>query len=99
MARKARIVLPDYPHHITQRGNRREKIFFEDGDKQIYLDIMAEQLGRYNIVCWSYCLMPNHVHFILVPKDPNTLARAVGEAHRRYSRYIGLRDKWHGHSL
>lgn len=97
MARRARVVVADCPHHITQRGNRRERIFFQTGDEQIYLDIMAEQLDRHGIICWSYCLMPNHVHFVLVPKDPTTLARAVGEAHRRYTQYIGIRDKWRGH--
>lgn len=97
MARRARVVVPNCPHHITQRGNRREKIFFQEGDELKYLEIMSLQLARYNIECWSYCLMPNHVHFILVPKDENSLARAVGEAHRRYTQFVGFRDKWRGH--
>ena len=97
MARRARVVVPNCPHHITQRGNRREKIFFQEGDELKYLEIMSVQLARYNIECWSYCLMPNHVHFILVPKDENSLARAVGEAHRRYTQFVGFRDKWRGH--
>ena len=43
MARLARIVIPGLPHHVTQRGNRREAIFFEDGDHEVYLDLLAEQ--------------------------------------------------------
>ena len=48
MARLARIVIPGLPHHVTQRGNRREAIFFEDGDHEIYLDLLAEQ-GPLNV--------------------------------------------------
>lgn len=56
-----------------QRGNKRERIFFEEGDQQVYLDLVAEQLAKHEIAFWSYCLMPNHVHFILVPTTPDTL--------------------------
>jgi len=80
MARLARMVISGTPHHVTQRGNRRERIFFEAGDEQIYLDLMAAQLKRYGVECWAYCLMPNHVHLILTPSDESGLARAVGEA-------------------
>src|ERR1700709_274572 len=43
MTRLARMVFPGVPHHVTQRGNRREAIFFEDGDQEIYRDLLAEQ--------------------------------------------------------
>jgi hypothetical protein len=46
MTRLARIVVPDCPHHVTQRGNRREPIFFEDGDQEVYRDLLAEQADR-----------------------------------------------------
>ena len=55
------------PHHVTQRGNRRAKIFFEDGDDALYRDLLAERCRKASVACWSYCLMPNHVHLILVP--------------------------------
>jgi REP element-mobilizing transposase RayT len=97
MSRRARVVVLNYPHHVTQRGNKRERIFFEEGDQQVYLDLMAEQLAKHEIACWSYCLMANHVHFILVPTKPDTLARAVGEAYRRYTLHVGQREKWRGH--
>jgi putative transposase len=60
MARLARIVIPGLPHHVTQRGNRREAIFFEDGDHEIYLDLLAEQALKADVAVWAYCLMPNH---------------------------------------
>jgi putative transposase len=97
MARQARMVIPGVPHHVTQRGNRREPIFLEAGDEGIYLGLMTEQLRRYGVACWAYCLMPNHVHFILTPQDETGLARAVGEAHRRYTGFIGARGRWTGH--
>jgi putative transposase len=97
MARLARIVVPGYPHHVTQRGNRREAVFFEDGDHDVYLDLLAEQAGRAEVEIWAYCLMPNHVHLILKPADADGLGRAVGEAHRRYTNFINARGRWTGH--
>ena len=70
MARLARIVAPGLPHHVTARGNRREPIFFEDGDQEVYLDLLAEQLRKAHVACWAYCLMPNNVHLILCPPPP-----------------------------
>jgi putative transposase len=38
MTRLARMIVPGLPHHVTQRGNRREAMFFKDGDQEIYRD-------------------------------------------------------------
>ena len=54
MARLPRIVLPGIPHHVTQRGNRREKTFFEDGDYALYLDLLADAAGRAGVEIWNY---------------------------------------------
>jgi putative transposase len=97
MTRRARIIVPGLPHHVTQRGNRREAIFFEDGDQEIYRDLLAEQLDRAGVQAWAYCLMPNHVHLILTPSTADGLGRAVGEAHRRYTSFINARGRWTGH--
>lgn len=97
MARIARVVAPGYPHHITQRGNRRQQTFFCDEDYLAYLDLMAEWCKKYQVDIWAWCLMPNHVHLIAVPQDERGLARAIGEAHRRYTRRINFREKWRGH--
>lgn len=97
MARLARIVIPGLPHHVTQRGNRREAIFFEDGDHEIYLDLLAEQTRKAGVAVWAYCLMPNHVHLILRPTRATDLGHAVGEAHRRYTNFINARGRWTGH--
>jgi REP element-mobilizing transposase RayT len=69
MARLARIVVPDCPHHVTARGNQREPIFFENGDQDIYCDMLAEQMRKAEVEVWAYCLMPNHVHLVLCPRN------------------------------
>ena len=97
MARQARTIVPGVAHHVTQRGNRREAIFLQPGDEAVYLDLMSTQLRRRDVACWAYCLMPNHVHLILTPEDGTGLALAVGEAHRRYTAFIGARGGWTGH--
>ena len=97
MARLARIVVPQLPHHVTQRGNRREAIFFADGDHEVYCALLAEQARRAEVAVWAYCLMPNHIHLILVPKRADALGNAVGEAHRRYTNFINARAGWTGH--
>lgn len=80
------------PHHVTQRGNRRQETFFCDDDYRAYLDLMAEWCGERQVAVWAYCLMPNHVHLIVVPKSEDGLRRAIGEAHRRYTRRINFRN-------
>ena len=83
MARLARTVVSGLPHHVTQRGNRREAIFFEDGDQEVYRDLLAEQTRKARVDVWACCLMPDHVHLILTPTRADGLGLAVGEAHRR----------------
>jgi putative transposase len=97
MARLARLVIPGLPHHITQRGNRRQQTFFNDGDYAAYVELMAEWCREQGVEIWGYCLMPNHVHLIAVPKTEDGLRRAIGEAHRRYTRRINFREKWRGY--
>ncbi len=81
----------------TARGNRRQKIFFEDGDYALYRDLLAERCHQSGVAVWAYCLMPNHVHLILVPATADALARALGETHRRYTGFINARLRVTGH--
>jgi putative transposase len=97
MARIPRIVAADVPHHITQRGNRRQRTFFFDEDYRLYLSLMAEWCQKHSVEVWAYCLIPNHVHLVAVPKADDGLRRAIGEAHRRYTRHINFREGWRGH--
>ncbi len=97
MPRIPRLVVPDYPHHVTQRGNRRQKTFFHTQDYLAYLDLIAAAKPKAGCDIWAYCLMPNHVHFVIVPEHENSLASLFAEAHRRYTRRINFRENWRGH--
>lgn len=97
MARMPRLVVPGYPHHVTQRGNRRMKTFFSDLDYQYYLDLLSDAKEEAGVEVWAYCLMPNHVHFVLVPEFEYSLSRLFRTVHRHYSRTINFRENWKGH--
>ena len=97
MARLARLVIPDVPHHVTQRGNRRQPVFFEDEDYAAYRDLVAAACAERGVRCLAWCLMPNHVHLILTPPAPEALRIALADAHRRYSRRINFAHGWTGY--
>mgnify|MGYP001822271237 FL=1 len=97
MSRIARVVVPGYPHHITQRGNRRAQTFFSDGDYRAYIRFLAKEKELAEAEIWAYCLMPNHTHVVVVPKRPDSLAALFKEAHRKYTRRINSRMRWSGH--
>jgi putative transposase len=97
MARLARLVIPGIPYHVTQRGNRRQQTFFEEADYALYRDLLAQSAQMAGAQVWCYCLMPNHVHIIVVPSDEDGLRRAFADTHRRYTGYINARNRWTGH--
>lgn len=97
MARIARVVVPGIPHHVTQRGNRRQPVFFCDDDYRLYKRLVSEFCQRQKVQVLGYCLMPNHTHLILVPSHPKALRFALGEAHRRYTRRINFMKGWRGY--
>ena len=97
MARLPRLVIPGFPYHVTQRGNRRQQTFFEDADYALYRDLLAQSAERAGAQVWCYCLMPNHVHVIIVPSDPDGLRRTFADTHRRYTGFINARHRWTGH--
>ncbi|MFZ5678015.1 MAG: transposase [Pseudomonadota bacterium] len=97
MARLARLVVPGLPHHVTQRGNGRQRTFFADADYALYRDLLAESLKAAGVECWAWVLMPNHVHLILAPSDEDGLRRALAPVHRRYAGLIHARRNRSGH--
>ena len=97
MARMPRLVVPGYPHHVTQRGNRRMQTFFGEEDYQAYLNLVAEAKADAGIQVLAYCLMPNHVHLIVVPEATASLSQFFRQVHRHYSRMINFRQHWRGH--
>jgi len=96
MPKFARLIIPDCPHHIIQRGNRRQTVFFDDADKEFYLKLLKRHGDRAGIIFHSYCLMSNHVHLIAVPKEKESFAKGIGEAHRKYTTVINIREDWKG---
>ncbi|MDJ0748037.1 MAG: transposase [Woeseiaceae bacterium] len=97
MPRFRRLIVPGYPHHVTQRGVRRQTTFFDDDDYRAYLALANELLAGANMVFYAYCLMPNHVHAIVVPYDLKVVSSFFATLHRRYARRTNARNDWRGH--
>jgi len=97
MPRMARLVVPEYPHHVTQRGGRRQQTFFDDEDYVAYMELLTNAKVKAGVEIWAYCLMPNHVHLVVVPRKENSLGKAIGLAHHRYARRTNAIQGWQGH--
>ena len=97
MARLARVVIPHLPHHIIQRGNRRQDVFFCDADRTLYLELLKKNALKYGITFLAYCLMSNHVHLIAIPASMKSLATGIGETHKWYTTQINRQNQWTGY--
>ena len=97
MARRARIIIPGWPHHVTQRGNHRETVFFKDEDRNAYLNLLRRQFGFYDLSMMGYCLMSNHIHCVVIPPTMEALSSGVGRLHRDFSRLQNIRCSRVGH--
>jgi len=97
MPRLARAVAVGFAHHITQRGNNRQDVFFVDDDRRVYLELLKEQADKYSLELVGYCLMSNHIHIVAIPHEQDSLARAIGRTHFRYTQYINRFHRRSGH--
>ena len=97
MPRIARAVAVGIPHHITQRGNYRQVVFEEDSDYRQYLEWLKHYSNKYSLRIWAYCLMNNHVHFVAVPENEESMARAFNTLHMRYAQYSNAKRGDKGH--
>jgi len=97
MPRIPRVVAVGYPHHITQRGNYRQRIFSSDTDRKKYLSLLIEESKRYSLLILTYCLMPNHVHFIVIPEREDSMGKVFKYAHMKYSQYYNKKKHTQGH--
>src|SRR4051812_14741131 len=97
MSRIARIIVPGIPHHVTQRGNRRQRTFFCDTDYEAYLNLLAAHAKTFSFEVWSYCLMPNHVHLLVVPQTEDGLRDGIAHTHLAYTRRVNQKQGWQGH--
>ncbi|MFH0883512.1 MAG: transposase [bacterium] len=93
----ARIVFPEVPHHVTQRGTRRMQVFLRETDYASYVALLATSCKKTGAEILAWCLMPNHVHFVIVPHEEDDLRKTFSEPHRIYARIINERERWRGH--
>jgi putative transposase len=96
MARIARVVIPNCPHHITHRGNRRQAVFFNEENRKLYLRLLAKYGELFGLHYWAYCLMDNHIHLIAVPERADSLNLTLREAHKKYTSQINIQMDWRG---
>jgi putative transposase len=72
-------------------------VFFSDDDREAYVELLAEQSARFGVRYLAWCLMSNHIHLIAIPEAETSLAKGIGEAHKRYSCLINFREGWRGY--
>jgi putative transposase len=96
MARPIRLTVPGLPHHVTHRGNRRQRTFLVERDHRLYLRYLGEACAAMGTAVWAWCLMPNHVHLVLVPSTERGLSAVLHRSQGRYSRAINARENWVG---
>ena len=97
MPRLGRTVIAHVPHHITQRGNRREDIFFTDEDRETYLAWLKDYTQRHDVAILAYCLMSNHIHLVAVPGTEEALQAVLKPLHMRYAQRLNRQRGWKGH--
>jgi len=97
MARLPRVVIAGVAHHVTQRGNGRQFILGSDTERRVYLDLLAEAVKLYGVSVVGYCLMPNHVHLVVIPRRAEGLAEALKRVHGRYASYWNVAQASSGH--
>lgn len=97
MPRVGRVVLPDYPHHIVQRGHNRQVVFAQEGDFEVYLSNLRELKVECGIQVYAYCLMTNHVHLLLQPGEAVAeLGRFMKVLSARMTRYFNRLERRSG---
>ena len=90
-------MIPRVPHHITQRGNHRERVFFEPGDREFFLWLLNVYARQYGVEVYAYCLMTNHVHLVVVPDEALTMHRALRAVHSQYAQRVNRMAGRSGH--
>jgi len=97
MPRIARIVIPAVPHHITQRGNNKQDVFFVDDDRAVFLKLLKQQAEKFGMRIDGYCLMTNHIHIVATPRKEDSLAKTMGRTNLLYTQYVNYMHGRSGH--
>ncbi len=95
--RLARVIVPGLPYHVTHRGNRRARVFFEVEDRDAYLAHLERYCRFHGLSIWSWCLMTNHIHLLVVPERKDSMSLALGNAHGKYAQWVNARHGLSGH--
>lgn len=90
-------MFPGVPHHVTQRGNHRERVFCGNGDAEAYLSLLHAYSRRHGVGIFAYCLMPNHVHLVVVPSSVDGMHRALRAVHSQYAQRVNRMREIGGH--
>ncbi len=96
MSRPLRLEYTDALYHVTSRGDRREDIYDDETDRQIFLTIFAESIERFNWLCYAYCLMDNHYHLLVQTPDAN-LSKGMRQLNGVYTQAYNRRHGKTGH--
>jgi len=96
MARPLRFCVPGLSVHVYCRGNRKEPIFFSERDYRVFLSKLQEALIKYDIVCYAFCLMPNHYHLFLKMRQAN-LSAGIHYLNSSFSNWLKAKHKITGH--
>jgi len=96
MPRRARIIIPGWPYHVTQRGNRQEAVFLNDDQRRRYLRLLEDYSAERGLVIRAYCLMTNHIHLVVVPQNANALAETLRPVHSRYAQEFNYQTGMRG---
>ena len=96
MARPLRIEFAGAFYHLTSRGDRREPIYEDDEDREMFLDVLAEVVGRFNWRCHTYCLMTNHYHLVIETVEGN-LSKGMRQLNGVYTQASNRRHRRSGH--
>lgn len=88
MPRIRRAIEVGFPHHIVQRGNGRQRMFFNREDRLQYLDLLKKYQQKWESPILSYCLMGNHVHLLLRPKHELSLCKMMQGVALSYTQYV-----------
>ncbi len=91
MPRIARVVVPRYPHHITQRGTNKLEIFTDNEDRHCFLEFLDEWANKTKSDVWAYCLMTNHFHILISPNSTDGLGKCLHGVTFRYAQYFNMK--------
>lgn len=91
MPRTARLVIPEVSLHIVQRGHDRADCFFEDADYLAYLVALGTYAARFGCTVHAYCLMTNHVHLLITPREAAGCALLMKHLAQRHAKRINAK--------